>query len=155
VTSRSWTNSEVLYESSSAQAFRDRRALTFPWPQPSDEEERTKGSIALQLQWGEFAAMADLIIQATSAGLTPDNPGDPVASAIPWGKVPPHAVAYELVYGPSPTPFALAAQRRGLRLLDGIDLLARQGARSLELWLQRPAPLDVMREAARRYLLGR
>jgi shikimate dehydrogenase len=99
--------------------------------------------------------MADLIIQATSAGLTPDNPGDPVASAVPWGKVPSGAVAYELVYGPSPTPFARAAQRRGLRLLDGIELLARQGARSLELWLQRPAPLDVMREAARRHILGR
>ncbi|MCS6900177.1 MAG: shikimate dehydrogenase [Myxococcales bacterium] len=155
VTSRSWINSEVLYESTSAQSFRERRALTFPWPQPNSEEERTKGSIALQIQWGELAAMADLIIQATSAGLSQDNPGELVAHAIPWKKVPPHAVAYELVYGPEPTPFARAAEQRGLRLLDGLDLLARQGARSLEHWLHRPAPLEVMREAARRYIFRR
>lgn len=155
VTSRSWTNSEVLYESPTAQIFRERRALTFPWPEGVEEDERTKGSIALQLQWKEFAGMADLIIQATSAGLTEENPGDTVAAAIPWHKVPAHAVTYELVYGSTPTPFARAALRRGLRLLDGVELLARQGAHSLARWLQRPVPYEVMLEAARNRVQGR
>lgn len=154
VTSRSWVDSEVLYESSVAQAFRDRRVLTFPWPQGEAPVERTKGSIALQLQWSELAAMADLLIQATSAGLSPGNPGDAVAGAIPWSRVPAHAVAYELIYGSSPTPFAAAALQRNLRVLDGVELLARQGARSLSLWLQRLAPFEVMLEAARQRVHG-
>lgn len=154
VTSRSWSDSETLYESPVAQAFRDRRVLTFPWPGVAEESERSKGSMALQLQWSEFAGMADLIIQATSAGLHEQNPGEPVAATIPWHRVPLHAAAYELIYGPHPTPFMLAAQQHGLQVLDGIELLARQGARSLSLWLQQPAPYEVMLETARRRVLG-
>ncbi|MGH2821886.1 MAG: hypothetical protein ACRDLY_02495 [Thermoleophilaceae bacterium] len=33
--------------------------------------------------------------------------------------------------------------------MDGLELLVRQGARSLERWTGRPAPLDAMRGAAR------
>lgn len=154
VTSRSWLDTEALYESPVAQTFRQQRALTFPWPQEGDSFERSRGSVQLQLQWREFAAMADLVIQATSAGLSEANPGGSVAGLIPWEKVPDHAVAYELIYGKDPTPFAQAAQRRGLRLLDGVELLARQGARSLSLWLKQPAPYEVMLEAARRHVLG-
>lgn len=149
ITSRAWVDSETLYESTIAEAFRERRVLTFPWPGVVGNTERNKGSIALQLQWAEFATMADVIIQATSAGLHQQNPGDPVARAIPWDRVPDHALAYELIYGPSLTPFTIAAIQRGLRVLDGIELLARQGARSLSQWLQQPVPYEVMLEAAR------
>lgn len=158
VTSRSWYDTEVLYESTVAQEFRDKRALTFPWPQAAATVERTRGSLELQLQWGEFAAMADVIIQATSAGLAearprapgagPASSGQAVAGIIPWDRVPAHAVAYEVIYG-APTPFALAAERRGLRVLDGAEMLARQGARSLSHWLGQPAPYEVMLAAAR------
>lgn len=153
VTSRSWYSTEEMYESSVSQAFRQQRALAFPWPQAqADSVERARSSLQLQLQWNELAAMADIIIQATSAGLSPNNPGDAVAAMIPWGKVPSHAVAYELIYGPTPTPFVVAARQRGLRVLDGVELLARQGARSLSLWLGRPAPYEVMLEAAQHFL---
>jgi shikimate dehydrogenase len=33
--------------------------------------------------------------------------------------------------------------------VDGLEVLVRQGARSLERWTGRPAPLDAMRRAAR------
>ncbi len=160
VTSRSWYDTEVLYESTVAQEFRDKRALTFPWPQPGTAPERTRGSLELQLQWGEFAAMADVIIQATSAGLattstgqlaSTGHPGESVAGIIPWDRVPAHALAYEVIYG-APTPFVQAARRRGLTVLDGAELLARQGARSLALWLGQPPPYGVMLAAARSHL---
>jgi shikimate dehydrogenase len=32
-------------------------------------------------------------------------------------------------------------------VVDGLELLLRQGARSLERWTGRPAPLDAMRNA--------
>lgn len=154
VTSRSWADTESLYESPRAQAFRDERALTLPWPGSQPQEERSKGSMALMLQWGEMAAMADLIVQATSASLSPGNQGDAVASTIPWASVPDRALAYELAYGPTLTPFEAAAQRRGIRRLDGLELLARQGARSLSLWLGQAAPFEVMLRAAQRKVAG-
>ena len=46
-----------------------------------------------------------------------------------------------------------AAERRpaeqGSRTLDGLEILVAQGALSFELWTGRPAPLEVMRRAAR------
>jgi shikimate dehydrogenase len=33
-------------------------------------------------------------------------------------------------------------------VVDGLEVLVRQGARSLERWTGRPAPLEVMRKAA-------
>ena len=47
-----------------------------------------------------------------------------------------------------PTPVIAAAAARGLRSVDGLELLVRQGARSFALFFGVPAPLDVMRRAA-------
>jgi shikimate dehydrogenase len=33
-------------------------------------------------------------------------------------------------------------------VIDGLEILVRQGARSLELWTGRAAPVEVMRRAA-------
>jgi shikimate dehydrogenase len=41
------------------------------------------------------------------------------------------------------------AREGGARVVEGIEVLVRQGARSLERWTGRPAPLDVMRAAAK------
>jgi shikimate dehydrogenase len=55
----------------------------------------------------------------------------------------------DLVYREGTTPLVAAARERGVPTLDGLDLLVAQGALSFELWTGRPAPLDVMRRAAR------
>jgi shikimate dehydrogenase len=47
------------------------------------------------------------------------------------------------------TATARDAERRGARVLDGLDLLVAQGAASFELWTGVPAPVDVMRAAVR------
>jgi shikimate dehydrogenase len=150
VTSRSWVNTEALMELTSARFFREQGALTLPWPLAGQAASR--GSEALLLQWFDLASTADLLIQATSAGLAGGPPGQDVAAAIPWNEIPPNAAAFDLVYGPLPTPFEQQAARRGLRQASGIGLLARQGARSLSLWLGQPAPLEVMIDAARRHV---
>jgi shikimate dehydrogenase len=53
----------------------------------------------------------------------------------------------ELVYGPEPTALSRWAEAAGARVVDGLEVLVRQGARSLERWTGRPAPLDAMRAA--------
>jgi len=56
----------------------------------------------------------------------------------------------DLVYGRNRTPLAAWAHEGGARVVEGLEVLVRQGARSLELWTGRPAPVEAMRAAARR-----
>jgi shikimate dehydrogenase len=58
-------------------------------------------------------------------------------------------VVCDLAYRPDarPTPFASAAAALGIAVIDGLEVLARQGAASFRLWTGRDAPLDIMRAA--------
>lgn len=55
----------------------------------------------------------------------------------------------DLPYRPDgrPTALAEAARAAGALVIDGLEVLARQGAASFERWTGVPAPLDVMRAA--------
>jgi shikimate dehydrogenase len=57
----------------------------------------------------------------------------------------------ELVYRADgePTPVAAWALDGGAEVVDGLEVLVRQGARSFSLWTGVDAPLEVMRAAAR------
>jgi shikimate dehydrogenase len=83
---------------------------------------------------------ADLLVNATSVGLGADDSLDglPLVDA---------RVVVDLVYGDAPTPIARWAEERGARLVDGLEVLVRQGARSLAVWTGREAPLEAMRRA--------
>jgi shikimate dehydrogenase len=45
-------------------------------------------------------------------------------------------VAYDLMYQPEPGPFLSAAARHGFRTIDGLPMLAAQGALSFRYWLE-------------------
>jgi shikimate 5-dehydrogenase len=149
VTSRSWTGSEATFESKTGEHMRGLGALTSPWPlsQPS-HPPGGKSSQMLRLQWLELARGADLVIQATSAGMQGGDPGDVVTSIVPWDGLGPRTVAYDVVYGRVDTPFLAAARARGLRAVGGVGMLVRQAAASLSLWLGVEPPVVVMRAAA-------
>ena len=63
-------------------------------------------------------------MNATSVGLRPTDSLDglPLVDA---------SVVVDLVYGAAQTPFARWAEERGARVVDGLEVLVRQGARSL------------------------
>jgi shikimate dehydrogenase len=94
----------------------------------------------LGVDGAERPGPAELLVNATSVGLRPDDSleGLPLVDA---------RVVVELVYGDEPTPLARWAEERGARLVDGLEVLVRQGARSVALWTGRDAPLDAMRRA--------
>lgn len=87
------------------------------------------------------AREAALVVNATPVGMEPDCEAVP---AFPLGNLRPAAVVYDIVYRPRRTAWLRAAEARGLRTVDGVKMLAGQGAASLELWLGRPAPLSAM-----------
>lgn len=80
----------------------------------------------------------DLLINATSAGLTGEAP-----------PVPPHVLkgarlAYDMVYGRD-TPFLTAARHAGVRASDGLGMLVEQAAESFFVWRGvRPATRPVL-----------
>jgi shikimate dehydrogenase len=93
----------------------------------------------------EAPVAAELVVNATSVGLRPDD----AIEELPLAWVDPPRVAVELVYGDHETPFAAWAQAGGAELVDGLEVLVRQGALSFERWTGHEAPLEVMRRAAR------
>jgi shikimate dehydrogenase len=85
--------------------------------------------------WPPDVEDADLVVNATSER-------EEVLAELRSGQT--------LVDLPYPaTATARAAEARGARVVDGLDVLVAQGAASFELWTGVPAPVDVMRAAVR------
>jgi shikimate dehydrogenase len=148
MTSRSWTNTETMFDAEAAQKARALGALTAPWPRPDEAAPTGKLSQALRLQWSELCANADCVIQCSSAGMLGGDPGEDVSAVVPWDRLPKHAIAYDVVYNPRVTPYLLAARDHGLLAVDGLGMLVRQAALAIQLWLGVTPPLDRMRAAA-------
>jgi shikimate dehydrogenase len=89
---------------------------------------------------GKLLARADVLIDATPRGL------DATAPAIDLSPLPAHAVVLDLVVARE-TALTTAAKARGLKASAGGPMLVHQGARALELWTGKAAPVDVMRKA--------
>lgn len=84
----------------------------------------------------------DLVVNATPLGLAPDDP-----SPIDFGALGTVGAAMDLVYAPQPTAFVRAADRQGVRVTDGLEMLVQQGAVAFERWWNVEAPVDAMRDA--------
>jgi shikimate dehydrogenase len=67
-------------------------------------------------------------------------------------KLKPNALAYDLIYTPNPTQFLKLAQAQGATAIDGLEMLVQQGVAALQIWLQQPVPVDVMRDSLKEYL---
>ena len=57
------------------------------------------------------------------------------------------AFVYDIIYRPRRTRLMELAEKRGLKTLDGLEMLVLQGARAFELWAGEKSPIDVMRNA--------
>lgn len=86
----------------------------------------------------EVLAGASAVINATSAGLA-----DAGGLTVPLEVLPPAAVAMDMVYKPLRTPFLIQAETRGLRTVDGLEMLIRQAVPSFEAFFGRPPPSGV------------
>ena len=94
------------------------------------------------------AAEPELIVNCTAVGM--DSADDPFAGL----PLDPDAVGagvtvVDLVYLGGETALLGRARDAGATVVDGLEVLVRQGAESLRIWTGEEPPLDVMREAAR------
>ena len=84
----------------------------------------------------------DLVVNATSLGLEPDDP-PPLDLDRPVRV----SAVLDLTYREAGTPWVREATRRGIPAADGLEMLIQQGAASFRRWFDRDPDVAVMRDA--------
>jgi shikimate dehydrogenase len=87
---------------------------------------------------------ADLVVNATSAGLDPKAP-----VILPARIIPAHLLVLDTTYGTGCAKLRAEVQAAGAKWSDGLGMLLHQGAEAFRLWTGHDAPLETMREALR------
>jgi shikimate dehydrogenase len=95
---------------------------------------------------------AGLLVNATTLGGSETSDRSPVSDSVSLDL---DLTVFDLVYWPRRTALLRRAVSAGCRVVEGLDMLVEQGARSFESWTGTAAPLEVMREAADRELEAR
>jgi shikimate dehydrogenase len=90
-----------------------------------------------------FLSTADLVVNATPAGLKMDD----TTLLLDVKVLPTTALVMDMIFNPPQTPLLHAAQAQGCHVLNGLSMLLYQGALAFELWTGLPAPIEVMRKA--------
>lgn len=105
-------------------------------------------------EWNDLAKLlptASLVVNTTPIGMHPQVDQSPVEFSL-LEMLQPGALAYDLIYVPKPTLFLQQAAEQGAIAINGLEMLVQQGAAALEIWLQQPAPVDVMRRSLQQHL---
>jgi shikimate dehydrogenase len=88
-----------------------------------------------------------IVVNTTAVGLCAEDPFEHLPLGRTWFDS--EQVVVDMVYGGTPSPLLAAAAEAGATVVDGIEVLVRQGALSLQLWTGLEPPLGTMRAAAR------
>jgi shikimate dehydrogenase len=81
--------------------------------------------------------MLDLVINTTPLGMTGQPP-----LQLDFSHVPPGAVIYDIVYAPLETALLAEARARGLRTIDGLEMLVGQAAIAFRKFYGQDAPRE-------------
>lgn len=92
-------------------------------------------------------ADTDILINGTSIGLMPDADKKP---DIDYDTITDQMVVCDVVFNPAETLFLKEAAARGAQTVNGLGMLACQGALNFTLWTDVPAPLELMEETLRK-----
>jgi shikimate dehydrogenase len=125
------------------------------WPDRAEFDALGVNTVAWQSPAFEQALQsADVIVQATSAGMKGVGHGETVSSVVPWEGLKSGVFLYDVVYNPPLTPFLEQAKRFGYHAEGGLSMLLGQAALAMNIWLGIDAPLDVMKAAAENAVFG-
>ncbi len=95
---------------------------------------------------------ADVLVQASSAGM--DVGEGPAPSPVFDAAIRPELLVMDIVYKPIRTALVDQAERLGARAVHGGRMLLHQAACQVELYTERPAPLEAMNTALLAALRG-
>jgi shikimate dehydrogenase len=100
---------------------------------------------------GYPAGEIDLVLNATSLGLRPEDPAPFDERQFSLRQA---ATVYDMIYRPAETSLLRTAKAAGCRTANGLGMLLYQGAKALELWTGQNAPVGVMRRALEEDVYG-
>ena len=112
------------------------------------EGTEAEGRIAPVAAEQTGAVAYELIVNCTAVGLGGEDPFEQLP--IDPGHLDARLTLVDLAYGGEETELVREARERGAAVVDGLEVLVRQGAESLRIWTGLEPPLETMREAARR-----
>ncbi|HEY6631440.1 MAG TPA: shikimate dehydrogenase [Rhizobiaceae bacterium] len=93
---------------------------------------------------GELLADAGLLVNTTALGMAGKEGADELPADPEM--LPRHAIVTDIVYVPLETPLLRAAQRRGLKSVDGLGMLLHQAVPGFERWFgRRPQVTEELR----------
>ncbi len=95
----------------------------------------------------KLPAETDIVVQATSIGLYPDVQEKP---DVDYDTVTDKMVVSDVVFNDPHTLFLQEAEKRGAKTINGLGMLANQGARNFTLWTGVEAPVEVMTKTLKR-----
>ena len=82
----------------------------------------------------------DVIINATPLGMPPRVKTLPLPETlIAW-----HQTVFDLVYNPLRTKLLFLAEKRGAKIISGLDMFVAQGVRQIELWISKKITSDAL-----------
>lgn len=114
---------------------------------PSAKVSAVTGSPA---EWSSAASVADLVVNATPAGMHKGDKSPLAGRAFREGQM-----AYDLVYVFPETAFMKAAGKSGAVTANGLGMLLHQGALAFEIWTGIKPPVNTMRKALEAAVYGK
>jgi shikimate dehydrogenase len=105
----------------------------------------------VRIQLGYPRGEVDLAINATSLGLGLNDPLPVDGRQFSLRQA---RTVYDLIYRPAETPMLRAAKAAGCHTANGLGMLLYQGAKALEIWSGKPAPVEAMRQALEKNVYG-
>jgi shikimate dehydrogenase len=82
-------------------------------------------------QDGSALERANLIINTTPLGMTPDTESFP---PIPYDKLTSEHYVYDLIYNPARTMFLQKSEMKGALIKNGLEMLHEQAEKSWSIW---------------------
>lgn len=91
-----------------------------------------------------FVKEVDILVNTTSVGMSPGVGETPV----PLTLLRRESVIFDIIYNPLKTRLLSEGEKRGAKIISGVEMLVWQGVAAFELWTGEKAPVKTMREAA-------
>jgi shikimate dehydrogenase len=117
------------------------------WNRTPDRAARLCAELGGTVETEPKAGVYDVIVNSTSVGLRGEDPFDELPLSRDWFGF--SQTVVDLVYGHGESKLLKVAGEAGADVVDGLEVLVRQGAASFRIWTGVDPPLATMREAAR------
>lgn len=102
----------------------------------------------LSIQDLQDLSFADLVVNTTPIGMKNTSMDEMPISYEALNSIKSNAIVYDVIYNPMQTTLLKNAEQRGLKTINGLDMLIYQGAKAMEIWTGKYPDIKDMKIAA-------